>query len=199
MGERGNMLRLLALVATTLAAPQYLSPYGGYLYPQYTGYPMGLYGYPNYSPVRMAYPTTQYIPMVQAMNQPQSPNTRQLVKFENFMEINGNFATSTTQASLVVVRTINLSQNLVTDFLNGNEAQYKIYVQSSGTTDLTGKNIRLGLLHHRHRRRALRDFCHHQCPSPAQRILHRRPHHRIQHQWREQQGHPEGQVHADPR
>merc|ERR1712045_280885 len=133
--ERGNMLRLLALVATTLAAPQYLSPYGGYLYPQYTGYPMGLYGYPNYSPVRMAYPTSQYIPMVQAMNQPQSPNTRQLVKF----------ATSTTQASLVVVGTINLSQNLVTDFLNGNEAQYKIYVQSSGTTDLTGKNIRLGL------------------------------------------------------
>merc|ERR1712242_181852 len=60
-------------------------------------------------------------------------------------EINGNFATSTTQASLVVVGTINLSQNLVTDFLNGNEAQYKIYVQSSGTTDLTGKNIRLGL------------------------------------------------------
>merc|ERR1712088_359592 len=145
MGERGNMLRLLALVATTLAAPQYLSPYGGYLYPQYTGYPMGLYGYPNYSPVRMAYPTTQYIPMVQAMNQPQSPNTLQLVKFENFMEINGNFATSTTQASLVVVGTINLSQNLVTDFLNGNEAQYKIYVQSSSTTDLTGKNIRLGL------------------------------------------------------
>merc|ERR1711941_241015 len=80
---------------------------------------------------------TQYIPMVQAMNQPQSPNTRQLVKFENFMEINGKFATSTTQASLVVVGTINLSQNLVTDFLNANEAQYKIYVQSSGTTDLT--------------------------------------------------------------
>merc|ERR1719195_2292410 len=106
---------------------------------------MGLYGYPKYSPVRMAYPTTQYIPMVQAMNQPQSPNTRQLVKFKNIREINGKFATSTTQASLVVVGTINLSQNLVTDFLNGNEAQYKIYVQSSGTTDLTGKNIRLGL------------------------------------------------------
>ena len=139
-----SRLRLLALVATALAAPQY--PYGAYYYPQYTGYPMGLYGYPTYNPVmRQGYYPGQYIPLVQTAPVAQDPNTRQLVKFENFMEINSKFvASTTTGSSQVIVGTLAVQQNLLTDFLNGNEAQYKIYVQSSGSMDLTGKNIKLG-------------------------------------------------------
>merc|ERR1711971_1001446 len=86
---------------------------------------------------------------------PQGADTRQLIKFQNFQEINANFveqtdattmaATPTTTASQVIVGTVNIQQNLVTDFLNGNEAQYKINVRTTGTLDLTGQNIMVGI------------------------------------------------------
>jgi len=152
------MFRLLALVATTLAAPQY--PYGvpAYYYPQYTGYPFGVYG-GVYNPVQRIYPAAYYptVPVVQATAPvtPQGADTRQLIKFQNFQEINANFveqtdattmaATPTTTASQVIVGTVNIQQNLVTDFLNGNEAQYKINVRTTGTLDLTGQNIMVGI------------------------------------------------------
>ena len=164
------MFRLLALVATTLAAPQY--PY----YPQFAGYPIGPYGYPavqaTYMPGRVqtwgddidrrmiyppAYPTNMLypsVPVVQAAP-PMNADTRQLVKFENFMEINSKFvvqnanaidaAGATVSQQNKIVGTVNVQQNLLTDFLNGNEAQYKIYVQTTGDLDLTGQNIMLGL------------------------------------------------------
>merc|ERR1712154_189586 len=84
---------------------------------------------------------------------PQGADTRQLIKFQNFQEINANFveqtaattAAMTTTANQVIVGTANIQQNLVTDFLNGNEAQYKINVRTTGTLDLTGQNIMIGL------------------------------------------------------
>merc|ERR1740123_2980212 len=107
-----------------------------------------------YNPVQRIYPGAYY-PLAQTQVVPQSPDTRQLVKFENFMEINSKFVMQTaattgatpptTTADQVIVGTVNVQQNLLTDFLNGNEAQYKIYVQTSGTLDLTGQNIMLGL------------------------------------------------------
>merc|ERR1740123_2861168 len=107
-----------------------------------------------YNPVQRIYPGAYY-PLAQTQVVPQSPDTRQLVKFENFMEINSKFVMQTaattgatpptTTADQVIVGTVNVQQNLLTDFLNGNEAQYKIYVQTSEGLDLTGKNIMLGL------------------------------------------------------
>jgi len=168
------MFRLLALVATTLAAPQY--PYGvpSYYYPPQPGYPIGLKMlYPTVqntwnNPMRMIYPDGRVqvqatynpellypsglYPLAQAQVEPQAPNTRGLVKFGELMEINSKFvaqtadttAAGTTTDKQVIVGTVNVQQNLVTDFLNGNEAQYKIYVRTSRDLDLTGKNIMLG-------------------------------------------------------
>merc|ERR1712178_80034 len=77
-----NMLVFLSLLSTALAAPQfYQSPYYGY--PMVHGYP-GLYQ-PVYPRV-----VAQYPGMVQ------NPNTRGLVKFENLLEINGEFKTDST-------------------------------------------------------------------------------------------------------
>ena len=85
----------------------------------------------------------------------QDPNTRALINFQNFRVINQKFVAQTdattmatpptTTASQVIVGTVEVSQNPLTDFLNGNDAQFKIYVQSSGTTDLTGMNVQVGL------------------------------------------------------
>merc|ERR1712156_928947 len=110
---------------------------------------MGLYGYPTqvtYNPMQRIYPGGY--PLVQAapVSGAMDPNTRQLVKFENFMEINQKFVASDTAGSAqVIVGTINVQQNLVTNFLNDNEATYKIYVQSSGDLQLAGQNIMIGL------------------------------------------------------
>ena len=112
-----------------------------------------------YNPVQRIYPAAYYptVPVVQATAPvaPQGADTRQLIKFQNFQEINANFveqtdattmaATPTTTASQVIVGTVNIQQNLVTDFLNGNEAQYKINVRTTGTLDLTGQNIMVGI------------------------------------------------------
>ena len=121
---------------------------------------MGLYGYPTvqatYNPMQRIYPGGYY-PLVQAapVSGTVDPSTRQLIKFQNFQEINANFVEQTaattgatpptTTANQVIVGTVNVQQNLVTDFLNGNEAQYKINVRTTGTLDLTGKNIMIGL------------------------------------------------------
>merc|ERR1712110_962812 len=83
----------------------------------------------------------------------QDPNTRALINFQNFRVINQRFVeqttatttAGTTTADQVIVGTVEVSQNPVTDFLNGNDAQFKIYVQSSGMMDLTGQNIQVGL------------------------------------------------------
>ena len=114
---------------------------------------MGLYGYPTqvtYNPMQRIYPG---YPLVQAapVTGTMDPNTRQLVKFENFMEINQKFVAqnddnmATTTASQVIVGTVNVQQNLLTNFLNDNEATYKIYVQTSGDLQLAGQNIMIGL------------------------------------------------------
>merc|ERR1712122_368765 len=110
------MLRLLALVATTLAAPQY--PYGGIYYPQYAGYPVGLYGYPTYNPISYNPVMRQgiYGPVV-AAPMVQDPNTRALINFQNFRVINQKFVardtanTATTTADQVIVGTVEVSQN----------------------------------------------------------------------------------------
>merc|ERR1711911_142194 len=122
----------------------------GLFYPQYAGYPMGLYGYPTYNPVSY---NPGYIPVVRAIPGVQDPDTRALINFQNFRVINQRFVeqttatttAGTTTADQVIVGTVEVSQNPVTDFLNGNDAQFKIYVQSSGTMDLTGQNIQVGL------------------------------------------------------
>merc|ERR1711902_187608 len=115
-----------------------------------------------YNPIQRIYPAAYYptVPVVQATGPvtPQGADTRQLIKFQNFQEINANFveqtddttsptdgSAATTTASQVIVGTVNIQQNLVTDFLNGNEAQYKINVRTTGTLDLTGQNIRVGI------------------------------------------------------
>merc|ERR1712029_1040688 len=85
-----------------------------------------------------------YIPVVRAVPVVQDPNTRALINFQNFRVINQKFVeqttatttAGTTTADQVIVGTVEVSQNPVTDFLNGNDAQFKIYVQSSGTMDL---------------------------------------------------------------
>merc|ERR1711902_101599 len=67
------------------------------------------------------------------------------------MEINQKFVAqnddnmATTTASQVIVGTVNVQQNLLTNFLNDNEATYKIYVQTSGDLQLAGQNIMIAL------------------------------------------------------
>ena len=129
--------------------------YGGL--PQYTptveGFPVRrIFPGNTYNPLKMIYPSRFQRPMGPVMSYPESPNTRGLVKFGELMEINSKFvaqtadttAAGTTTDKQVIVGTVNVQQNLVTDFLNGNEAQYKIYVQTTDSLDLTGKNIMLG-------------------------------------------------------
>ena len=102
---------------------------------------MGLYGYPTYNPVSY---NPGYIPVVRAIPGVQDPNTRALINFQNFRVINQRFVAGTPTADQVIAGTVEVSQNPVTDFLNGNDAQFKIYVQSSGMMDLTGQNIQVG-------------------------------------------------------
>lgn len=151
------MFRLLVLVTTALAAPQY--PF----YPQYAGYSnMGLYGLPMYNPVygtvmrQGLYQPAAYIPVVQTgpptvQAVSQNQNTRSIISFQNLQQINQRFVAATTAqiaagthtAAQVIVGTVQITQNLVTDFLNGNDASYKINIQSGGPP--AGQNIILGL------------------------------------------------------
>merc|ERR1712244_138422 len=129
-----------------------LYPYGGVYYPQYAGYPVGLYGYPTYNPISYNPVLRQGIygpPLVQ------DPNTRALINFQNFRVINQKFVAQTdattmagdTTASQVIVGTVEVSQNPLTDFLNG------FYISGrttgfnidgmNGMTSLTGMRMQI--------------------------------------------------------
>merc|ERR1711994_488391 len=73
--------------------------------------------------------------------------TRNLIKFGNFLELNGEFeqvATATTTAPVTTVKgTFNIQQNGILDIFSSNDAKFSMYVMSS--TDLTGKNIKVNL------------------------------------------------------
>lgn len=141
------MLVFLSLLSAAMAAPQ--------LYPYYGNY--GMYGYPGYgypmvqSPV-VNYPAG-YHPLATYPNQRIITNgypmagTRNLIKFGNFLELNGEFeqvATATTTAPVTTVKgTFNIQQNGILDIFSSNEAKFSMYVMSS--TDLTGKNIKVNL------------------------------------------------------
>ena len=75
--------------------------------------------------------------------QQQQPIQRGLISFENLLQVNGKFKTDdTTTPAMVVSGTFEFDQNFGTDLLYGNNAHYKIYI-NSGSTDLTGKNVAL--------------------------------------------------------
>ena len=129
-----------------MAAPQ--------LYPYYGNY--GMYGYPGYgypiqSPV-VNYPAA-YHPLAAYPNQRIISNgypmagTRNLIKFGNFLELNGLFEELATATATVPVSTIkgnfNIQQNGLLDIFSGNDAKFSMYVMSSA--DLTGKNIIINL------------------------------------------------------
>merc|ERR1712038_1120686 len=73
--------------------------------------------------------------------------TRNLIKFGNFLELNGEFeqvATATTTVPMTVVKgNFNIQQNGILDTFSSNDAKFSMYVMSS--TDLTGKNIKTNL------------------------------------------------------
>jgi len=151
------MFRLLALVATTLAAPQY--------YPQYVGYSpiSSLYGYPTY-PVSYYDPfATRAIyggpgaPVVQVPRADAMDNTRAFFGAGALQEVNGRFIArditppidaanvANTSPNQVILGTVTLTQNALTNVLFNNDAQYKIYVSNQGPNDLTGQNIIVAL------------------------------------------------------
>merc|ERR1712045_252195 len=137
------MLVFLSLLSTALAAPQ-LYPYATYGYPGY--YPMSVYpgSYPVYPRVLPGYYPTQVVGQ-QVVG---SPATRTgVVKFGNFLEINGMFeqvATATATVPMTIVKgNFNIQQNGILDIFSSNDAKFSMYVMSS--TDLTGKNIKVNL------------------------------------------------------
>ena len=129
----------LSLLATALAAPQY--PYNMY-YPGLSYQPMPV-GY-NPAVVRGVYnPYPMYPSAYPLVPQQQQPIQRGLISFENLLQVNGKFKTDdTTTPAMVVSGTFEFDQNFGTDLLYGNNAHYKIYI-NSGSTDLTGKNVAL--------------------------------------------------------
>merc|ERR1712241_96735 len=141
-----NMLVFLSLLSAAMAAPQmypYYGTYGMYGYPGY-GYPMvhsPLVNYPaSYYPAQrlVTYPVAGGSPMA---------GTRNLIKFGNFLELNGVFeqvATATTAAPVTTVKgNFNIQQNGILDVFSGSEAKFSMYIMSSN--DLTGKNIKVNL------------------------------------------------------
>merc|ERR1719192_2335009 len=66
--------------------------------------------------------------------------TRNLIKFGNFLELNGVFeqvATATTTAPVTTVKgNFNIQQNGILDVFSGSEAKFSMYIMSSN--DLTG-------------------------------------------------------------
>jgi len=136
------MLVFLSLLSAAMAAPQlypYYGTYGMYGYPGY-GYPM-VQSYPAYHPLA-TYPNQRIITNGYPM-----AGTRNLIKFGNFLELNGEFeqvATATTTVPMTVVKgTFNIQQNGILDIFSSNDAKFSMYVMSS--TDLTGKNIKIHL------------------------------------------------------
>jgi len=140
------MLVFLSLLSTALAAPQYLYNYGMYGYPA-SYYPLGGYADPRivYNPLYQP-GVVNYQPVVQDA----SAATRGIVKFGNFLEINGEMETGTTLVAAsgttaattsVVKGTFSIQQNGILDLFSNGEAKFKAYIMSS--KDLTGMNIKL--------------------------------------------------------
>merc|ERR1712152_111973 len=127
-----NMLVFLSLISAAMAAPQ--------LYPYYGTY--GMYGYPGYGYPMVHSPMANY----PAVGSPMA-GTRNLIKFGNFLELNGLFeqvATATTTAPVTTVKgNFNIQQNGILDVFSGSEAKFSMYIMSSN--DLTGKNIKVNL------------------------------------------------------
>merc|ERR1719510_587485 len=92
------------------------------------------------------HPAQRLVPYPVAGGSPMA-GTRNLIKFGNFLELNGVFeqvATATTTAPVTTVKgTFNIQQNGILDIFSGSEAKFSMYVMSS--TDLTGKNIKVNL------------------------------------------------------
>jgi len=135
---------LLSLISAAMAAPQ--------LYPYYGTY--GMYGYPGYGYPMVQSPLAHYpagYPLTGYPSQRIAPypvaGTRNLVKFGNFLELNGVFeqvATATTTVPMTIVKgNFNIQQNGILDIFSSNDAKFSMYVMSS--TDLTGKNIKVNL------------------------------------------------------
>merc|ERR1712157_656508 len=127
-----NMLVFLSLISAAMAAPQ--------LYPYYGTY--GMYGYPGYGYPMVHSPMANYPTVGSPM-----AGTRNLIKFGNFLELNGLFeqvATATTTAPVTTVKgNFNIQQNGILDVFSGSEAKFSMYIMSSN--DLTGKNIKVNL------------------------------------------------------
>jgi len=134
------MLVFLSLLSAAMAAPQ--------LYPYYGNY--GMYGYPGYgypmvhSPLA-SYPVAGYpvsYPRV-IPSQAGSAATRGVVKFGNFLEINGKMeqvATATATSPVTTVKgDFTIQQNGLLDIFSGGDAKFNAYIMSS--TDLTGTNV----------------------------------------------------------
>ena len=132
---------------------------------------MGLYGLPMYNPVygygpvmrtQGLYQPATYIPVVQAASpastgpvmDEQNQNTRSIIKFQAFQEINQRMVardatnTATTTATQVIVGTVQITQNPLTNLLNGNDASFKINIQSSGNPAVAGNGARVILALH---------------------------------------------------
>ena len=119
----------LALLSPALAAPQYF-PYLGY-HP-YSAYP----AYPAYQPASLL-----YYPQQRVGN---DAMTRSLIKFGNFLEINGMFmADATTTPARTITGTLNIQQNGLLDVVTGADAKFTLYIQS--TVDLNGKELKVQL------------------------------------------------------
>ena len=134
-----SRLLLLALVAGASAAPQWLVPQYqyGYQYPGQYLYP-GMY--PGMYPA-IADPRIQTAAAAAATN----PLQRGIIGIEALQAINGMFMEdATTTPAQVVTGTFSFTQNFATDLLFANNAQYKIYINSGSSLDLTGKNVMLG-------------------------------------------------------
>ena len=68
-----------------------------------------------------------------------------LVNFENFLQINGAFATDdTTTPAQVVTGSYMFQQNGIFDLVTGNNAKYQVYVNGN-SLDLANKNVKLAL------------------------------------------------------
>jgi len=140
------MLVFLSLLSAAMAAPQlypYYGTYGMYGYPGY-GYPMVHSPMVNYP--ASYYPAQRLVPYPVAGGSPMA-GTRNLIKFGNFLELNGVFeqvATATTTAPVTTVKgNFNIQQNGILDVFSGSEAKFSMYIMSSN--DLTGKNIKVNL------------------------------------------------------
>merc|ERR1712156_516069 len=152
MGSLSLTLRQAACWSSSVCSPrpwpppQYLYNYGMY------GYPASYYPLGGYADARLVY-NPLYQPGVvnyQPVVQDASAATRGIVKFGNFLEINGEMeqgetlvvASGTTAATLSVVKgTFSIQQNGILDLFSNGEAKFKAYIMSS--KDLTGMNIKL--------------------------------------------------------